>query len=114
LAVIQAPLRRVDDARVIHLLNSNFILSESTEIVSAHLGRLRFEALQAGQVVELTGSYSFEAGFSPVRLQIRSESSPEVAVLKGRIEEINPAAGSFRVLGIMVTTDDQTELIDKR
>jgi len=98
---------------VIHLLNSQFILSDSIEIASGDSGRLGFEALRAGQVVELTGRYSFEEGFSPVKLQIPSESSPGVVVLNGRIEEINQADGTFRVLGVTVA-DDQTELIDKR
>ncbi len=113
-AVIQAPLKHVDHARVIHLLNSQFILSDRTEIASTHSGQLDVEALRAGQVVELTGRCSFEAGFSPVTLQIRNESSPQIAVLRGRIEEINPVARTFRVLGITIATDDETELIDKR
>lgn len=32
----------------------------------------------------------------------------------GRIEEITLVAGTFRILGVQVATDDQTELIDKR
>ena len=112
--VIRAQLRHVDNTRVIHILNSQFILSDTIEIASGDSGRLGFEALRAGQVVELTGRYSFEEGFSPVKLQIPSESSPGVVVLNGRIEEINQADGTFRVLGVTVATDDQTELIDKR
>jgi hypothetical protein len=114
LALIKAPLRHVDNARVIHILNSNFTLPAGVEIASAHGERLGFEALRAGQVVEMTGRHSFGAGFFPMKLQIENESSPEIAVLKGRIDEIDPEAGILRVLGITVTTDDQTELIDKR
>jgi hypothetical protein len=114
LVAIQAPLRDVDHARVILVLNSRVILSDSTEIASVHGERLDFAVLRVGQVIELTGRYSCEAGFAPVKLHVRNESSPEIAMLKGRIEEINPVAGTFRVLGITVATDDQTELIDKR
>jgi hypothetical protein len=116
LAVIQAQLRHVENngRRVIRVLHATLTLSDSTEIVDLEPVHLDFGALRAGQIVEVTGRYSLEEGFSPVKLQLRNGLSPDHAVLKGRIEAINQADGTFRVLGMTVTTNDQTELFDKR
>jgi hypothetical protein len=116
LAVIQAQLRHVENNghRVIRILHATLTLSDNTQIVDLEPVHLDFGALRAGQIVEVTGRYSLAEGFSPVKLQLRNGSSPDHAVLKGRIEAINRADGTFRVLGVTVTTDDQTELFDKR
>jgi hypothetical protein len=120
LAFIHAQLRHVENngRRGIRVLNANLTLSDSTQIVDVESGPLDFGALRAGQVIELTGGYSFEEGFCPTRLQILSESYLGATALKGRIEgtieEINQSDGTVRVLGMTVATDDRTELFDKR
>jgi len=100
--------------RRIHLLNSAVRLPENAEITSPEQRRLGFGALQVGQGVELIGRYSSEDGFLALKVQIRQDPAPPFEEIQGRIEEVSETDGTFRVLGITVTTDGQTEIKDKR
>ncbi len=104
----------VQSERGICLLNAIFRLPESAEILSPEQRRLDLDALGVGQAVELTGSYSPEHGLVPLKVQVRHGSAPEFEEIQGRIESVSSGEGTFCVLGIMVTTDANTQIKDKR
>lgn len=114
-AVIDGVIREIEeDERRIHLLNASVKLPESVEIISPEQRRLGFSSLYVCQVVELIGTYSSEDGFLALKVQIRHDSAPQFEEIQGRVEEVSETEGTFRVLGITVTTDGQTEIKDKR
>ena len=113
-AVIDGVIREVEGEGRIRLLNAAVRLPESVEITSPEQRRLGFGALHVGQVVELTGKYSSANGFVARKIQIRHDSAPQFEEIQGRIEEVSKNEGTFRVLGITVATDEQTEIKDKR
>jgi anti-sigma regulatory factor (Ser/Thr protein kinase) len=114
-AVMDGVIREIEEnERRIHLLNAAVRLPESVEIISPEQRRLGFGSLHVCQVVELTGSYSSEDGFLALKVQIRHDSAPQFEEIQGRVEEVSETEGTFRVLGITVTTDGQTEIRDKR
>jgi hypothetical protein len=109
--VIEAPLQRVqDNGRVIRLLGLNVTLSEKTEITDAELTPAGFDRLRAGEVVWLTGRYVPDEGLAPVRIKIRRGQNGQTSEVQGRIEAINHADKTFRVVGITVVTDRETEV----
>jgi hypothetical protein len=111
LAVIEAPLQQVqDNARAIRLLDLQVRLSEKTEIIDADLTPAGFDQLRAGQVVWLTGRYVPDEGLAPVRIKIRRGQNGQISEVQGKIETISHADKTFRVVGITVVTDDQTEV----
>jgi hypothetical protein len=112
LAVIEAPLQQAPNGhgRVIRLLNLNVTLSEQTGITDADLSPAGFGALKAGQVVWLSGRYVPGEGFAPGRVKIRRGQSDYT--VQGRVEEIDYGRKMFRVAGITVVTDGDTEVKD--
>jgi hypothetical protein len=114
-AIIDGLIRGLDTSeRRIRVLNATVRLPDEVEITSPEQRRLGFGALQAGQVVELTGGYSPQLGFLPAKVQIRRDPAPRFEEIQGRIDEVLHDDRSFRVLGIAVSLDDQTEIKDKR
>jgi len=114
-ASIDAMIQDVETSeRRMRVLNSIVTLPEHVEIASPEQRHLEFSALDAGQVVELTGEYSPDRGFVPVKVQVRHDSASELEEIQGRIDEVRVDEGAFRVLGILVMTDHETEIKDKR
>jgi hypothetical protein len=110
-AVIDAPLQEVlENGRVIRLLNLKVTLPEKTETIDADLRPAGYDRLSAGLVVCLTGSCVPGEGFVPVSIKIRRRQNGHTSELRGRIEAINLADKTFRVVGVTVVTDDQTEV----
>ncbi len=115
LGVIDATIRDVSSAkRGIRVVNSMVTIPENVEITSPEQRRLGFDALHVGQTVELIGRYTHQHGFLPVKIQIRSESSPEFEEVQGIVDGVSEADASFQVLGIAVATDERTQIKDKR
>lgn len=115
LGVIDATIRDVSSAqRGIRVVNATVTVPENVEITSPEQRRLGFDALHVGQTVELIGRYSAQHGFLPVKIQIRSEASPEFEEVQGIVDGVSEADASFQVLGIAVATDGRTQIKDKR
>ena len=100
--------------RRLSLLNAIVSLPESAEILSPEQRRLDFDALGVGQAVEVIGSYSPEHGLVPLKVQIRHGSAPQFEEIQGTIDSVSETDATFRVLGITVATDANTQLKDKR
>ncbi len=115
LAVVEGPLQRVSaDGRVIRLLNLDVSLPGQTEIIGADMLPAGVNQLRAGQVVCLTGKYVPGGGLAPLTVKIRPGQKGQVSELRGRIEAITDAGTTFRVVGITVATDEQTDVRDGR
>ena len=114
-AVIDGRIRHVDEVeRRIGLLNAVVRLPEGVDIASPEQRRIDVGALRVGQAVELTGRYSSEEGFLPIKVQVRPDSSQPFEEIQGAIDDVSSADGTLRVLGMTVTTDAETEVKDKR
>jgi Domain of unknown function (DUF5666) len=109
-AVIEAPLQRGQDDGKVVLLGSTVSLSEDTEIIGPDLVRRNADRLGVGDVVWLTGAYFSGKGLVATRIKVRSGRSAHTSELQGRIEEIDHAGRTFRVLGIRVAVDERTEV----
>jgi hypothetical protein len=115
LAVIEAALQQVlDHGRAIRLLNLNVRLSEQTQITDNELTPAGFDQLRAGQVASVIGSYVPDESLVPFRIKIRRGPNGQTSEVQGRIEAINHADRTFRVVGITVAMDGQTEVMDSR
>jgi hypothetical protein len=113
LAVIEAPLQRVsDNGRVIRLLNLKVPLPEKTEIIHAGQAPAGFDQLRAGQVACLTGTYVPAEGLTLASIKVRPGPRGHTSEVRGRIEAIDHADKTFRVVGITIVTDDDTEVRD--
>jgi hypothetical protein len=114
LAVIEGPLQQVQndgDGCVIRILDVKLALPENMDIIDAGLKPVAFDQLRAGDVVWLSGRYDPCEGLAPVRIKARRGGNACESELQGRIEAINPSERSFRVIGITVVTNDQTDIL---
>jgi hypothetical protein len=112
LAVIEAQLQEVQhDRHAIRILDVKVALPRSIDIMDAELKPAGVDQLRAGHVVWLSGRYDPGEGLAAVRIKIRRERHGDMSELQGRIETINHVDRSFRVIGITVVTNDQTDVL---
>jgi hypothetical protein len=112
LATIEAPLQQVQhDRHAILILDVKVALPQSIDIMDAELKPAGVDQLRAGHLVWLSGRYDPGQGLTPLRIKIRRGRNGDTSELQGRIEAINHIDKSFRVIGITVVTNDQTDVL---
>jgi len=115
LAVIDGVIQMVETAESqIALLNTTITLTDSVEIWSPEQRQLDVDQLREGQAIELLGEYSSESGFLAIKIQVRHDSDLVHEEIQGKVQSVSRGDATFTVLGVMVATDHQTQLKDKR